>query len=198
MAKRTIYLVRHGQYLNQAGESALPDGALTDLGQQQAQALATRLAALPISQIWHSPSIRATETAQWLQQQHPHIPLQVEPLLLELIPSIPNDPALPQSTQAFFAKIEPAIVDAGVAQFADLWQKYFGPAQADGQILLVSHGNLISAVVAAIFGAANTHWINADIQHCGLTEVSITDQGWRCLIRHGDVGHLALAAQTFV
>ncbi|WP_054533581.1 histidine phosphatase family protein [Herpetosiphon geysericola] len=198
MATRTIYLVRHGQYYNQALASAMPDGSLSKLGQQQAQALATRLAALPIEHILHSPSIRARETAAWIQQQHPRLQLQPEPLLLELIPSIPSEPALSESTQAFFAQIEPPLIDASAAQFAQLWQRYFGPAQTDDHMLLVSHGNLISAVVAAIFGAASTHWINADIQHCGLTELTITAQGWRRLIRHGDVGHLPLAQQTFV
>lgn len=61
-----LYLVRHGQTEgNVRGEldTALPGSSLTELGQQQALALAERLGDEPIAAIYASKAVRAQQTA---------------------------------------------------------------------------------------------------------------------------------------
>ncbi len=61
-----ILLIRHGQSANNAQPENLRvcDPALTELGVVQANALAKRLEALPLTRIFCSPFLRACETAR--------------------------------------------------------------------------------------------------------------------------------------
>ena len=62
---RTFYLVRHAQSLGNAGvPGAGPNPGLTDLGRDQARALAEHIASQgPVAEVWASPFTRAGETA---------------------------------------------------------------------------------------------------------------------------------------
>lgn len=62
---RTFYVVRHAQSLGNAGVPGVgPNPGLTDLGRDQARALAEHLKSKgPVAEIWASPFARAVETA---------------------------------------------------------------------------------------------------------------------------------------
>lgn len=80
-----LYLVRHGQSLNQTSHHLWwhYDWPLTQLGKQQAWELSHRLQNTHFHHIYTSDLQRAHQTAQIIAQSHNHIPLSVEPLLRE-------------------------------------------------------------------------------------------------------------------
>lgn len=80
-----LYLVRHGQTdWNLEGRwQGQADVALNELGREQAQQSATKLAALPLQAIYSSDLIRAAETARAIARVNP-APLVLEPRLREI------------------------------------------------------------------------------------------------------------------
>jgi broad specificity phosphatase PhoE len=67
-----LYLVRHGATASTAEDafSGMEDVALSDLGRQQAEKLALRLAGEPIRAFYASPMSRTVETAKILASPH--------------------------------------------------------------------------------------------------------------------------------
>ena len=57
-----LYLVRHGEH--QDAEHGMVDGPLSARGRRQAELIADRLSGVPFDAVWHSPLVRATETAR--------------------------------------------------------------------------------------------------------------------------------------
>ncbi len=80
-----IYLIRHGQSANNAlsEEQRVCDPGLTDIGQQQAAALAAWFAAHPVDYLYCSPFLRALETARPLADTK-RLPVQVRSDIFEL------------------------------------------------------------------------------------------------------------------
>lgn len=196
MANRILLLVRHGQYQKVAGKGGdQPDGSLTELGVKQAQLVAKRLKKLkvPLTVIHHSTLDRAIETASIISTVFPNVPLQASPLLRECIPVIPK------GMEPHFAHIPAEFVAKGAKQVKQTFATFFQPleAQTKQYELLVAHGNLINYLVGRTIGGRPESWVKLEIQHCGLTEISISPTGWIRLIRHNDVGHLPAAYQTF-
>ncbi len=70
--KGKIHLVRHGKVENPKGViyGRLPGYHLSELGKQQAQAAADRLAQADIGAVWSSPLERAQETAEMIAAPH--------------------------------------------------------------------------------------------------------------------------------
>ena len=81
-----LLFVRHGQTVhNSLGQiSTLPPGGpLSDLGVEQARALAAVLAARPVTAVYASPMERARRTAEILAEPHA-LPVHPRPELLEV------------------------------------------------------------------------------------------------------------------
>ncbi|MCB0004800.1 MAG: MSMEG_4193 family putative phosphomutase [Anaerolineales bacterium] len=77
----TIILVRHGQndWVNKHRLAGwIPGVHLNEVGQQQAQAAAERLAPLPIKAIYSSPVLRCMETANFIAAPH-QLPIEELP-----------------------------------------------------------------------------------------------------------------------
>ncbi len=82
-----LYLIRHGDALP-AGDEIVPGGTyddqpLSQLGRQQAEALSSRLAALPFDAIYSSPYRRARETAAPLAERQ-ELEVLIEPGIREI------------------------------------------------------------------------------------------------------------------
>lgn len=196
MANRILLLVRHGQYQKVKGKGGdQPDGSLTELGIKQAQLIAKRLRKLkiPLAAIHHSTLDRAIETAQVISRAFPSVALQPSPLLRECIPVIPK------GMESHFAHIPAEFVEKGAEQVQQTFETFFRPFEGKQKQyeLLVAHGNLINYLVGRTIGGRPESWVKLEIQHCGLTEISISPSGWIRLIRHNDVGHLPISHQTF-
>src|ERR1044072_9643809 len=98
MATRRLYVVRHG--------AADAFGALTDVGQRQAQLLAARLAPLPIDAVWHSPLPRAVRSAQVMGEHLRDVPVREAAELIDHVPHVPKE--LPAAWGAIFDGHDPA------------------------------------------------------------------------------------------
>lgn len=75
----TILLIRHAEndYVKTGRLAGWTPGVhLNEHGKLQAEALGQRLADVPIKQLYSSPLERTVETAQAIQQHHPHLRIQ--------------------------------------------------------------------------------------------------------------------------
>lgn len=192
---RHLYIVRHGQYTH--GGPPDYDGPLTELGQRQASFIAARLAGLPIRVIHCSTLQRARETAAIIAERFPGVETRYSPLLCECIASVPP------LVKDYLEERVPAIeLVEGPIQARAAWETYFQPPDAapteDVSEIIVSSGNLIGYLVGQALGAPADAWIRSDIQHCGLTEITIKATRGPVLLRHNDIGHLPPEMRTFV
>ncbi len=192
---RHLYIVRHGQYIH--GGPPDYDGPLTELGQRQAAFVAARLASLPISVIHCSTLQRARETAAIIAQRFPGVETVHSPLLCECVASVP--PLVEDYLEQHISAHE---LIEGPIQARAAWETYFQPpspgATEDVSEIVVSSGNLIGYLVGQALGAPADAWIRCDIQHCGLTEITIKRTRGTLLLRHNDIGHLPPEMRTFV
>lgn len=194
MARRIIYLVRHGKYESSSTPPDEPDGPLTDAGKEQARLTRNRLQDLPITTIHYSPLQRTQETMEVIAAQFPNASRQSSPLLKECIPSVPE--ALDQH----FTHLPEDFVKAGKLQAQQAFDAFFRPpreGEGDQHELIVSHGNLISHFVCQTLGAPMDAWVNIEINHCGISQLFINTTGFMKLIHHNEIGHLPSHLQSF-
>jgi serine/threonine-protein phosphatase PGAM5 len=186
MAKRTIYLVRHGQHDVNHPEADEMGGGLTKLGVLQAQITAVRLRSLPVVAIHYSSLRRTTETASIIAHDHPDIPVRKTRLLWECIPFVPT--AFADQFNRQYATEE---LSAGRFQAYRVFTRFFRRSLgADKSEIIVSHGNLIRYLVLRALGASPAGWTNLDICNCGITEIGIEEDGRMVLVSYNDTGHL--------
>ncbi len=190
---RHLYILRHGRYISSGPPDY--DGPLAEMGIQQAGLIAERLAGLPISVIQCSTLQRARETAVIIAERFPGVETRFSPLLCECVASVPP------LVKAYLEENTPAheLVE-GPIQARAAWQQFFQPPEGDkdDNQIIVSSGNLIGYFVGQALGAPADAWIRSDIQHCGLTEITIKRTRGTLLLRHNDVGHLPPELRTFV
>lgn len=192
---RRLLIVRHGQYLSSGPPDY--DGPLTEQGRAQAALIGERLAGLAVGVIHCSTLQRARETAAIIADRFTGLEPQPSPLLKECVASVP--PLIKEYLEAHIPAYE--LVE-GPIQAREAWQTYFQPpaegATEDVTEIVVSSGNLISYLVGQALGAPADAWIRCDIQHCGLTEITIKRRRGPVLLRHNDTGHLPPELRTFV
>ena len=162
----TLYLVRHGQTLFNRRDlvQGWVDSPLTDLGWQQARAVAAHLADRPLRAIYASTSERAFDTAEEIARHHGDLSVQLRRGFKEMyfgdLEARPNAEffELVDDPRAFFSGImtghgEPlaggerpadyrARVDAAVAEIAAAHPE-------GGEIAVVSHGMTINMILTA-------------------------------------------------
>jgi broad specificity phosphatase PhoE len=63
--------------------------------------------------------------------------------------------------------------------------------------LIVSHGNLIRALVCRLLGAPETAWQRIDVCNCSVTSITTARNGVISLLRVGEVAHLKADLITF-
>ena len=196
MAKRRLYFVRHGQYEALPGPPGEPpDGPLTAMGREQARMTAQRLCEFPMSVIHYSTLQRATETAHLIATVLPDAAMLASDLLRECIPTVPP------AHQALFAQIPTEFLTSGGPQARQAFSTYCIPLPADAQEdrheIVVSSGNLIKYLACRALGAPEDAWIQADIQHCGITEIVIGPPFHLLVLRLNDGGHLPAEMRNY-
>lgn len=193
MGRKVIYLVRHGQAAYAETTPKDVQGYLTDLGRQQALLAAKRLSQLPITTIYHSDLQRATETAELIATQFPHIPMHSTALLRECIP------CLPMRAMTWAANIPPEKIQGNRQRLDHAFTQYFQAIEdVDQHDILVCHGNMLRYLICRALQVAPEAWLNADIHNCGISEVSVETNGKIMLISHNDTGHLPYSMRTFL
>jgi broad specificity phosphatase PhoE len=193
MARRTVYLIRHGQHDSKNRSPDRREGGLTALGRRQARLAARRLSGLPIRAIYTSDLHRAAETAAILAEKFPRSPLRASRLLRECIPIIPA-----RYGEYFTAHHAADDLDRDRRQAIKAFERFFKPSRgADCYEIVVCHGNLIRYFACRALHVTPEAWIDMDTHNCGITEITIEANSMK-LVSFNDTGHLPGTLRTFV
>jgi len=206
-----LVLVRHGEAdCNVAGIVGGPRGCtgLTDLGREQALALAQRLEVTrefdDAVAAYCSVLARAKETASIVTRSVPGLRVAEDCDLCELHPGLadamgwdemiatfggpdwdvdPSEPFAPEgeSWTGFYERC--------VAAFMRLSQSH-----PEGQVLLFVHGGVIEQAMKLAMGSAPGARLRLRTEHCSLTEIEI-DRGEVHLLRYNDRAPRAVTAR---
>lgn len=177
MPKRYLYLIRNAAYVLDSPPK------LTDLGRAQALRTMQALRHLPIKAMWCSPAAYSVETASILAEGF----AKLEPtptIVLRQYQSadlIAND----------FSDLE--LDEAGqqsADQMAAAQAQFFAPVTADEQLMLVCHGTLIRDMICMAMGVNPQSWAHMLIHHCGISCLSLDDDGIAELMVYDDINHL--------
>jgi len=188
-----IYLVRHGEH--QDAEHGLADGPLSPRGQRQAELIADRLGGLPLDAVWHSPLLRAAETARAIAGRLPSVDPKPTPLLFDCVPTGMTEET-PAVFEPFFGSVTDAEVEAGGAQMADAVNEFLVRKTGEVHEVLITHNFVISWFVREVLGAPEWRWMTLNQAHCGLTVIAQKQGRPWTLLTHNDTGHLPVELRT--
>lgn len=174
-----LILVRHGQTLSNLklylqGQS---DGELTELGRQQARAVAAVLKDLPVDAVISSPLIRAKDTAAEIARYH-QLPVTINPLAREWHCGVLDG----RPAQALFDARDRAGLPLAdfrpeggetLREVQDRARQFL--AEIEGQyagqrVVICSHGDFLRMLISLLRGitideANNIHLENATYSH---------------------------------
>ncbi len=188
-----IYLVRHGEH--QDAEHGVDDGPLSPRGQRQAELIADRLSGLPLDAVWHSPLLRATETARAIAERLPSVTPQPSALLFDCVPTGMSEDT-PAVYESFFGSVTDAEIEAGGAQMADAVNEFLVRKQGDVHEVLITHNFVIAWFVREVLGAPDWRWMTLNQAHCGLTVIGQKQGRPWTLINHNELSHLPMELRT--
>lgn len=188
-----IYLVRHGEH--QDAEHGVDDGPLSPRGQRQAELIADRLSGLPLDAVWHSPLLRATETARAIAERLPSVTPEPSALLFDCVPTGMNEDT-PAVYESFFGSVTDAEIEAGGAQMADAVNEFLVRKQGDVHEVLITHNFVIAWFVREVLGAPDWRWMTLNQAHCGLTVIGQKQGRPWTLINHNELSHLPMELRT--
>ncbi len=188
-----IYLVRHGEH--QDAEHGVDDGPLSPRGQRQAELIADRLSGLPLDAVWHSPLLRATETARAIAERLPSVTPEPSALLFDCVPTGMTEDT-PAVYEPFFGAVTDAEIEAGRAQMADAVGEFLMRKQGDVHEVLITHNFVIAWIVREVLGAPEWRWMTLNQAHCGLTVIAQKQGRPWSLINHNELSHLPVELRT--
>ncbi|MDR2321670.1 MAG: histidine phosphatase family protein [Microbacterium sp.] len=188
-----IYLVRHGEH--QDAEHGLADGPLSPRGRRQAALLADRLSGLPLDAIWHSPLLRAAETARAISERIPSVEAEPSALLFDCVPTGMTEET-PAVFEPFFGSITDAEIEAGSAQMGDAVNEFLVRKPGDVHEVLITHNFVISWFVREVLEAPEWRWMTLNQANCGLTVISQKQGRPWSLVAHNDLSHLPMELRT--
>lgn len=188
-----IYLVRHGEH--QDAEHGIDDGPLSPRGRRQAELLADRLSGVPFDAVWHSPLVRAAETARAVAERMPSITPEASSLLFDCVPTGMTEET-PSVFESFFGGITEAAVDAGRAQMADALAAFLVRKQGDVHELIITHNAVIGWFVREVLGAPDWRWMTLNQANAGLTVIAQRQGRPWTLVSHNDLAHLPFELRT--
>jgi serine/threonine-protein phosphatase PGAM5 len=188
-----IYLVRHGEH--QDAEYGLADGPLSPRGQRQAELIADRLSGLPLDAVWHSPLLRAAETARAIAGRLPSVDPEPTALLFDCVPTGMTGET-PAAFEPFFGSVSEAEIEAGGAQMYDAVNEFLVRKNGDVHEVLITHNFVIAWFVREVLGAPEWRWMTLNQAHCGLTIIAQKQGRPWTLLTHNDTGHLPFELRT--
>lgn len=203
-----IYLVRHGQSCSNAtGVYEKAESPLTELGVQQAHAVAKRFTNMSVDIVLSSDMVRAQQTAHIIAE---HIGVgtgiiqdaheQMRPDQMYYKPK--SDPLVRTTEQSMWEALRSGTDIPGAETFAQLKKRAQSVKEALEEhpakhIVLASHGNFIKLFVlemllgelftAPIYGHSNRHMRTKNV---GITYFTVNDEGGWQLHAWNDHAHL--------
>jgi broad specificity phosphatase PhoE len=190
-----LLLVRHGQTaanVIRALDTRPPGAPLTELGHQQAAALADRLADEPLTAVYASTATRAQQTAAPLAARHGLDVVVIEGVHEVFAGDLENrsDEAAREQFEANYAAWRRGELDArlpGGESARELRERFAAAvagirAGASGSVALVSHGGAIRLGVAGLIGdtAEAAYLANTGV----VVLAAVPGGGWR--LEHWD------------
>jgi broad specificity phosphatase PhoE len=198
-----LHLVRHGTTVWNAegrlqGQSDVP---LSAEGRVQAERVARRLAAVPLSAVWCSDLARARETAEIVAASH-DLPVTATPLLREVMfgswEGLTRDDIVRQGDGAAF---EAYLCDALAHPAPDseplpaMWERLLGALRAircaheEGSVAVIGHGSSLRVLLCEALGAPMACLRRTTLYNASLSIVEYLDDRPRvCLLN--DTCHL--------
>lgn len=189
-----VYLIRHAESEDNAIEvhgnqrmaraefnrfmQNAPDSPLTVRGQEQAQALAQRLADVPFSRLYTSPLPRAVATAAALADAQRLTPIVIEDLR-ELMPPPMREVGGPATLRRLFLAaytsmlLSPVSEDrltAASRRARVVWRKITAEPAED--VAVVSHGWFISVLLLNLRFDRNWRILSRNLTNCGVSLVA--------------------------
>jgi broad specificity phosphatase PhoE len=188
----TILLIRHAahSHLGHTLSGRTPDIALSDAGRSQAEALAERLSRSALDAIHTSPVQRAQETAQAIAGPDA-LTTQVVDALDELdfgdwsgrtFAELDGDPRWSAWNETRSAAVAPngeSMADAQDRAWRHVEQTAL--ASPGGMIAMVSHCDIIRAIVARVLGLSLDHYDRFDIDPASCTRLAVGAWGAKVL-----------------
>jgi len=188
-----VFLLRHGEtpFNRESRCQGVSDLELTDLGEQQAGAVAVHLSAEPIDAVYSSHLQRATQTARIVSRTH-SVPITIDHDLRELDHGELEGLTFLQIRDQYEDFIErwrsePAdLCIPGGERLADVDERVWNAVnrivanhEDDHTILLVSHNFPILSVLCRITQTPLNNYRNFHLDPCGLSHLSYTKKdGW--------------------
>jgi len=190
-ATRTIYLVRHGNYVSDPSINEKIGPGLSPIGSAQALLAGARLSGLPFKfdAYYVSPMQRARDTAAIIGQSFPESKFTVVDDLAECTP-----PTYDKKIMAGEKTVDMANCTAAINR---VFAKYFTPSkEGPRNEIFVCHGNVIRSLVVRALGVDPDSWLSMSVGHASITKIQIGADGRFKVIAVGDVGHLPPNLQT--
>lgn len=188
----TILLIRHAahSHLGRILSGRSPHVALSGEGRLQARALAERLSRIQLDAVHASPVQRAQETAQALAEGR-GIPVETVPALDELdfgdwagraFVELADDPHWASWNETRSTAVAPNGESMADAQ-ARAWEHVERTAKAlpGATIAMISHCDIIRAVVSRVLGLSLDHYSRFDIDPASVTHLAVGDWGGKVL-----------------
>ena len=184
-AARTIILVRHGNYVEDASADPKLGPHLSPIGVAQAYLAGARLAGIPghFDSMLVSPMNRARDTAAAIAGSFPGRHFQIVDDLAECTP--------PTRRVEVTAHDKPADMKACAARLDRVFATWFRPSTDGGQTdLMVCHGNVIRYLVTRALGVDTKAWLEMSVGNASITRIRVERDGRFKVLSVGDVGHL--------
>jgi broad specificity phosphatase PhoE len=188
----TFLLARHAahEWLGRGFAGRLPGVGLDAQGREQAQALATRLQPIALAAIYSSPQQRTQETAAAVAARR-ELPVRIEPGFDEIDfgqwtgRSFDEVRAEGQAWTHWVERRGSARPPGG-ERFADVPVRALAALRRlarqhpDQHVLVVSHGDVLKAIVATVLGMSLDHLERFDIAPVSVTVLAMGDD-WQQL-----------------
>ena len=190
---RTIYLIRHGEYIQSDTSDYDTVKKLTPLGIAQSRLLSARLRGMSVefTSLTSSTMTRAKETAMVINEEFPELELKQNELLCECTP--------PSWRKDIMAGVDTTEKEKCVENLEKAFKEYFVPApdENDRNDIIVCHGNVIRYFVTKVLNIDTKSWLQMSITNCSLTIIRIKPDGTMKLDTFSDYGHIPENMRTF-
>lgn len=182
-----LYLVRHGE----AAGDELQDPGLSDRGRGQVHALVRRLRSRPLTEIWHGPRRRTTETAELVAAGLGVARCEPTDLLDDRtpVPSAARRGDYPAHRAPWFATVPLDERDEDGASLSTAWQELSARTKGT-ETLLVTHAFVAAWFVKEVLDAPAAAWMRLTVANTGLTIIGWDSDGQARLEAFNETTHL--------